>query len=72
MKCNVCDCVNEDWKGAFDGNLCKPCHDELLEVLEEKVHSQARRNMQTEAKAYLRKSAHFKVDKEWGSDVQNM
>ena len=65
MKCKVIDCKNEDYQGSFDGELCKPCHDELLEVLKEKVYSQARRNMKAQAKEYLKQSEHFKVDKEW-------
>jgi len=65
MKCNIRDCENESWQGKFNGNLCEPCHKELLEVLEETAYSQARRNMIEEAKDYVRQSEHYKVDEEY-------
>ena len=55
-------CRNESWKGEFDGNLCMPCHRDLVEILDETYFSQARINIRDRAKEYLKASEHFKVD----------
>ena len=65
ISCAVIGCKNRDDQGKFDGNLCAVCHKELEELLEQKVFSQARRNIREEAVNYLRSSEHYKVDLKW-------
>jgi hypothetical protein len=69
MKCNVPKCENEEWQGAFYGNLCKPCHEWIKREVEflkdSKDYSQAYRNVLDESIEYLKSAELCEVVQKW-------
>jgi hypothetical protein len=63
--CIVLGCENMPMAGKFDGLLCKPCHDSILDFLKETKNSNSNfiLELRTNAKAYLQTSEAYKLSR---------
>jgi hypothetical protein len=66
MKCIVDGCINEDWQGDFEGDICVPCfkfaQDIYLKRELKDRNSQFARNIMNEARILIRNSEISKIN----------